>query len=340
MIFGSAHGLGADLAAAARRGGLALCGGGCMGFVNPARGIRAIGYNEHEDLGPGTGRADHPLGLGLLGHAAHASGAALQPGRQRRPGARDDGVGLPASTPSASRRPASSACSWRRCAMPTGCGPGSPRQPRATSPSSPRPSASPPPVERWSPRTPERSPAETAPGRRCSSATASIGSTTSTSSTDTLELFAIGRRIPRSTRRPAIATVHDSGGERALIADAAEAVGVAFAPLTDKTRTRLTEILDEGLAPTNPLDVWGTGADTRAVHVVPEHARRRPAVGARRWRSTSWRSTTTTSSTRGGAGRAAARPTRPSPCSRRWGPGCTRATPAGSGTPGSLCWRA
>jgi acyl-CoA synthetase (NDP forming) len=80
--------------------------------------------------------------------------------------------------------------------------------------------------------------------------------------TDTIEMFAIGRRIPRGADRPAIATVHDSGGERALIADAAEAVGVDFAPLTDTSRSRLTEILAEGLAPTNPLDVWGTGSGT------------------------------------------------------------------------------
>ena len=84
--------------------------------------------------------------------------------------------------------------------------------------------------------------------------------------TDTLELFAIGRRPPRPASRPAtapgIATVHDSGLERAHAADLAEQLGVPFAQLSDATRTRLAGLLDPGLEPGNPLDVWGTGADT------------------------------------------------------------------------------
>ena len=84
--------------------------------------------------------------------------------------------------------------------------------------------------------------------------------------TDTLELFAIGRRPTRPASRPAtapgIATVHDSGLERAHAADLAEQLGVPFAQLSDATRTRLAGLLDPGLEPGNPLDVWGTGADT------------------------------------------------------------------------------
>src|ERR1700712_3591312 len=34
----------ASVAALARAAGMALCGGGCMGFVNVAHGLRAIGY--------------------------------------------------------------------------------------------------------------------------------------------------------------------------------------------------------------------------------------------------------------------------------------------------------
>jgi len=76
---------------------------------------------------------------------------------------------------------------------------------------------------------------------------------------DTLELFALSRRV-----RPAagIATVHDSGAERVLVADVAADEQVPFAPLTDRTLTRLAGLLDEGLAVGNPLDVWGRGADT------------------------------------------------------------------------------
>ena len=81
--------------------------------------------------------------------------------------------------------------------------------------------------------------------------------------TDTLELFAAGRRAAPGGR--GIATVHDSGAERALVADLAESVGVPFAPLGDDTGRRLRALLDPGLVPGNPLDVWGTGADTEQV---------------------------------------------------------------------------
>jgi acyl-CoA synthetase (NDP forming) len=79
---------------------------------------------------------------------------------------------------------------------------------------------------------------------------------------DTLELFAIGRRV-----RPTggIATVHDSGAERVLVADVAADERVPFAPLTEATRTTLTGLLDEGLVVGNPLDVWGRGSDTEVL---------------------------------------------------------------------------
>jgi acyl-CoA synthetase (NDP forming) len=76
---------------------------------------------------------------------------------------------------------------------------------------------------------------------------------------DTLELFASGRRAAPGT---GIATVHDSGLERAHTADLAAEAKVPFAPLAPATTARLAGLLDEGLAPANPLDVWGTGRDT------------------------------------------------------------------------------
>ncbi|GIV00718.1 MAG: acetyl-CoA synthetase [Actinomycetota bacterium] len=78
---------------------------------------------------------------------------------------------------------------------------------------------------------------------------------------DTLALFAAGRRAGPG----ALATAHDSGGERALMVDAAAAVGVPLATLTPESTARLAEILDEGLAPINPLDFWGTGRDAGTV---------------------------------------------------------------------------
>ena len=79
--------------------------------------------------------------------------------------------------------------------------------------------------------------------------------------TDTLELLSLAPRA--RPRGRGIATVHDSGAERALVADVAYDLGVPFAPLGDDTVQRLATLLDEGLEATNPLDLWGTGADTR-----------------------------------------------------------------------------
>ncbi len=102
---------------------------------------------------------------------------------------------------------------------------------------------------------------------------------------DTLELFCACRRAGGDARRSAragatgsawcgaggaarsagghgLATVHDSGFERAHVADVAASVGVPFAPLGEATRERLAAILDPGLEPGNPLDVWGTGRDS------------------------------------------------------------------------------
>ncbi|HEX6931759.1 MAG TPA: acetate--CoA ligase family protein [Streptosporangiaceae bacterium] len=91
---------------------------------------------------------------------------------------------------------------------------------------------------------------------------------------DALELFAL--RAARRTGRPrsgwsggenqaghGIASVHDSGLERAHTADVADEVGVPFASISDTTRSELEALLDPGLLATNPLDVWGTGAGTR-----------------------------------------------------------------------------
>ncbi len=77
--------------------------------------------------------------------------------------------------------------------------------------------------------------------------------------TDTLALLASPRR-PRAGG--ALATVHDSGAERSLVADLAHGLGVPFATLAPETRAALAARLDDGLEPDNPLDVWGGGADT------------------------------------------------------------------------------
>ena len=46
-----------------------------------------------------------------------------------------------------------------------------------------------------------------------------------------------------------LASVHDSGAERALVVDVADAIGLPFAPIGDDTRRRLVAVLDPGLVP-------------------------------------------------------------------------------------------
>ena len=69
-------------------------------------------------------------------------------------------------------------------------------------------------------------------------------------------------------RRPGaggLATIHDSGGERELLLDLAADVGVPFAQIGEATTQVLTEHLDHGLEPINPLDAWGTGRDHQTI---------------------------------------------------------------------------
>lgn len=65
-------------------------------------------------------------------------------------------------------------------------------------------------------------------------------------------------------RRPgpgALASIHDSGGEREMIVDIADRLGVPFAAITDETRAAIAPHLDPGLVAENPLDAWGTARD-------------------------------------------------------------------------------
>lgn len=74
---------------------------------------------------------------------------------------------------------------------------------------------------------------------------------------DSLALFAGGRLAGPGE----FASVHDSGGERALLADIAEEVGLRFGTIDDSTRETIRAVLDPGLEVGNPLDFWDTGHD-------------------------------------------------------------------------------
>ncbi|MBZ9737909.1 MULTISPECIES: acetate--CoA ligase family protein [unclassified Mesorhizobium] len=77
-----------------------------------------------------------------------------------------------------------------------------------------------------------------------------------------LTLFSAGRPAAKG----GLASLHDSGGEREMVADLAAKAGVPFAAISEHTREGLRLHLDSGLQPANPLDVWGSGLDFE-IHV-------------------------------------------------------------------------
>lgn len=85
---------------------------------------------------------------------------------------------------------------------------------------------------------------------------------------DALALFVAGRRAGPG----GLASVHDSGGERAMLVDAAAAARVPLASIVQTTSDRMAELLEPGLPAVNPLDFWGTGRDAFAVITGCERA--------------------------------------------------------------------
>jgi len=71
----------------------------------------------------------------------------------------------------------------------------------------------------------------------------------------TLMLFA----QPHPVADGGLVSIHDSGGERQLLIDVADDVGVRLAEISEETTRRLEALLDPGLPPVNPLDGWGAG---------------------------------------------------------------------------------
>lgn len=73
--------------------------------------------------------------------------------------------------------------------------------------------------------------------------------------TDLLELLS----TPRRPAGGAFGAATDSGAERQLVVDLAADLGCPIATLSPATEARLTAILDPGMSPTNPVDVYGDG---------------------------------------------------------------------------------
>jgi acyl-CoA synthetase (NDP forming) len=317
----------ARLAATARGAGMAVCGAGCMGFVNVTYGLRAVGYVEPDPLprGPvalithsgsvfsallrtrrGLGftiavssgqelvttaaqYAEYALGLPETRVLALVLEAIREPGRLRAvlATARERGIPVVMLTAgrSAGGRALVSAHSgalaaadggWEALAAAygvhrvgdlaemadtlevfaagRGLRPASPPPADPRDPSAPAEGSTPPGSSAASSRPPAASPANptpTTPDTSTSNATDTPANTSTRASNTSLS---------GSTVRTGIATVHDSGLERAHVADVADELGVPFAAISEETTTRLAGLLDPGLEPANPLDVWGTGA--------------------------------------------------------------------------------
>jgi acyl-CoA synthetase (NDP forming) len=264
----------ARLAATARAAGMAVCGAGCMGFVNVTRGLRAVGYVEPDPLPAGP--------VALVTHSGSVFSALL---RTRR------ALGFTVAV-SSGQELVTTAAQYAEYALSLPetrvlalvleaiREPGRLRGVLATA------------RERRIPvvmLTAGRS----AGGRALVSAHSGALATADggwealaaaygvhrvadlAEMADTLELFALtGSTSPRAAPtnhihptdpaspilRTGIATVHDSGLERAHMADVADELGVPFAEISAATTARLATLLDPGLEPANPLDVWGTGS--------------------------------------------------------------------------------
>ena len=264
VVFGSAHlpGLRQQLADTAAAAGMALCGAGCMGFVNNATGLRALGYLEPDPLAAG--------GVSLITHSGSAFSTLLRANR---------GFGFRLAVSSGQELVTDTAdyvnyalddpqTTLIALLLET------PRAARRLRSALHRAAAQDVPVVILSVGHSPRGRAMVAAHSGALAGddigwqafcdqTGAIRVRDLAELCDTVELFEAGRRRRSGTR--GIATVHDSGAERALCADLAHDLGVEFADLGDTTLATITDLLDEGLIATNPLDLWGTGADTRTL---------------------------------------------------------------------------
>lgn len=266
VIFGSAHGeqLRERLRRIAQDAGMALCGAGCMGFVNVAENLRAVGYLEPEHIRAGP--------IGLVTHSGSVFSTML---RSRR------ALGYTVAVSSGQELVTMTAdyvdylldnTDSSLIALVLEAAREGPRLLETLRRAAERDvqtvllavGASP----RGSDMVAAHSGALAGSGatwEALAEATGALLVSDLAELVDTLELLAADRRAQPGT---GIATVHDSGAERTLLADLACEAGVPIAELSEPTRARLAAVLEPGLRPENPLDVWGTGA--RPAHVLRE----------------------------------------------------------------------
>jgi acetate---CoA ligase (ADP-forming) len=283
VIFGGAYqipeagpgtaGLRARLASTANAAGMALCGAGCMGFVNVAYGLRAVGYVEPDPLPAGP--------VALITHSGSVFSALL---RSRR----EIGYTLAVSSGQELVTPAAAYARYALSLPQTrvlGLVLEAMRDPALLQQVLAAAAGADIPVVLL---TAGSSAAGRAMVAAHSGALAGQDAgwealagaygvhrvSDFAEMADTLELFAIGRRAAAgpgtgpAAAATGIATVHDSGLERAHTADLADELAVPFAAISDATRKRITAVLDPGLEAANPLDMWSGSRD--AEHQLTE----------------------------------------------------------------------
>ncbi|HJS26844.1 MAG TPA: acetate--CoA ligase family protein [Actinomycetota bacterium] len=248
------------LAAIAREAGMAICGGNCMGFVNLGRRVRALGFYEPKDAPVG--------GVTFLSHSGSAFSAMIH---------NDRNLGLNLAV-SAGQEYVTTVADYLRYALGLD-------STKAVG------------LFLETVRDPDgfRSALELAAERDVPVVALKVGREARTRElvaahsgalagedgayealfeafgvsrvesldemADTLALFAAGRRAGPG----ALASVHDSGGERALLIDSAAAVSVPLAEISDETTQAMEALLEPGLPPVNPLDFWGTGTNAHEI---------------------------------------------------------------------------
>ncbi len=79
--------------------------------------------------------------------------------------------------------------------------------------------------------------------------------------TATAQVFSHHKRLAPG----GISGIMDSGGARGMLIDLADRAGVPFSDISAETTAKLAAVLEYGLEPVNPTDVWGTGRDWQNV---------------------------------------------------------------------------
>jgi acyl-CoA synthetase (NDP forming) len=268
VVFASGEGTSPDgteplvarLTRIARDAGMVLCGGNCMGFINFEHGLRALGFEEREDLEPGA--------ITWISHSGSAFSALLHNDRGMRfnlavssgqeftttmadyllyaldrPSTRVAALFLE-TVRDPDRFRAALDLAWERdipiVALKVG-----------------RSEAARPLIAAHSGALAGDDQAYDA----LFDAHGVIRVESLEELFETLELLGAGRQAAPG----GLATLHDSGGERAHLIDVAATVGTPLAQISERTCDRLAAVLDPGLPAVNPLDAWGTGADYERV---------------------------------------------------------------------------